>query len=359
MRILIRSCVTLGALVSTSSALAQAPLADERIAQFEESYEPAFRGAFRIGMPVVRRVPIVSRATKPIGLRVVGTSCPCTTARLQQDVLLPGESVILELMTTAADVSGRQQYTAEIEAKEQSVGGEPVRSQRLSTNLAYSPDLSIVVSPRQVVCVVGIGDTKSIDLHIRRADGRALDIERVVVLGDWVLERSLKYDELRPSQATLRLDVRPEQCGTYRGTVEVHGKAAGEQGVVQLVVAVEGEVRADPAGIVFVETSERTIDVQIIELVVPSGRHGSDFHLDVSRPTPAGLDISRVTSGVDVRTHLRVTADWSRMGEESGVVDVSCTVDGQRTIGKFPIVWLTRADRRVGPEGTRTSLTRD
>src|SRR6185369_11013133 len=52
--------------------------------------EPVERGAIKVGEPVTRFVTLKNTSAAPVALRVVGTSCPCTSAKLSESLLDPG-----------------------------------------------------------------------------------------------------------------------------------------------------------------------------------------------------------------------------------------------------------------------------
>lgn len=316
--------------------------------------EEADRGLVRIGEPVVRRVTLENVCGAEVGLRVVGTSCPCTVARLGQATLRPKESTWLELETTAAEVGSQQRYTALVEATVTDSVGLVTQRQPVSVAIAYTPDILAVVEPRFVALTAVPGEPATIDLLVRRLDGKRADVERVLPPGEWVRLKSVSRSKEDPNWAVLTLESATDALGIHHGLMDV--QVLGEpkaRNQVQVSLRVLPRLIADPPGIVWRENSgswgarTRTVQLSVNRLA-----HASP------PPASARLSAGSTAVGVSAVTQTKQGADrWTvtvsldpavftgaEVSHGSRQVDVLDAQGGVLCV--LPVLWFSESSLR-------------
>ncbi len=339
-----RRCVVAGVtvlvLVLGSSLVAQLPTHDGPIVKLDEGYEAVDRGRASVGTLVRRRVPITSLASGRVELRVVGTSCPCTQAQVESATLGAGESTVLELATTAADVPNPQYYTATLEVIERDDANRVLRTERRTTGIGYAPDTGLIVGPRTAVISLAAGETREFDVVLRRPDRLNLQVDAVECPGPWIRLKSTNTEPNQPWQATLRLEVSGERADHLVGEVRflAAGAAPSAGGRLKVIARVQTPISVSPAGAVLVE---RPGDAEHrVVLALKPGREWQPEFMKVELDDGAPVAIS-LPKSVQLASDAQITvsARWSDMPKDSGSCEARC-VAGGKVVATFPVVWI-------------------
>jgi len=332
--------VTVLVLVLGSSLAAQVTTRDGPIVKLDEGYEAVDRGRASVGTLVRRRVPITSFASGRVELRVVGTSCPCTRAQVEDTTLGAGESTVLELATTAADVPNPQYYTATLEVIERDDADRVLRTERRTTGIGYAPDTGLIVGPRTAVVSLAAAETREFDVVLRRPDRLNLQVDAVECPGPWIRLKATSIEPNQLWQATLRLEVSSERADHLVGEVRflAAGAAPSAVGRLKVIARVQAPISVSPAGAVLVERAGESESRVVLALKPAGGWQPESIKVEVDDGAPRAISLPKsVHLASDAQ--IVVSARWADMPKDSGSCEVRC-VTGDKVVATFPVVWI-------------------
>jgi hypothetical protein len=304
-----------------------------------ESSEPSSRGRFRPGELVVRRVTLVNPTNQTIALRVVGTNCPCTTARLAHATLSPAAETTLTLSLSAAQVSAPQTYNAEVQAVPINAG-PGATPQRIVTSISYSPRSPVAVFPRVASIVAVAGDDVRVPFTALSLDGSTGNFLVALHKGDWASLASQRPHESAPNTTSLEVAAPSDAPGLFDGMLVFDREGEREPvGYAEVSLRILPPLRAAPAGFVLRESeSGWSPSRAVITLSPESARCPSPAAASIHPPIEGIAAASPVKSG-DGWT-ITLTADPSQLPAH-GSTTVQVLSADQRTLCTIPVVWFS------------------
>lgn len=306
--------------------------------------QPSDRGVFKAGEPVVRRVLIENVSAHHVSLRVVGTSCPCTVARLDGNVIPPGESVGLSLRTTAAQVAIPQAYAAVIEARAAGEAEAGSTAQTVRVSIEYAPDIEAVAWPAIVRVASPLGQTPEAAFFIRRPDGIRPRLSSITPRQPWSAVGAVEPVAGCDSEARVVLKLADRPVGLHRGSVEFQVEGdAGPPHRVSIAWTVQPWLVPSPAGFVAVQHGGawRLVNAEL-RLTLCSPDHAiagplrarvADARAPIDIATPQALD----TGG----WVLRASAQPRFADAPSGETRVSVLGADGAILTEIPVIWLS------------------
>lgn len=313
--------------------------------------EPEDRGAVPVGAPVTRRVMLDNTSAGPVRLRVVGTSCPCTTASLASSQLQAGERTSLTLALTASEVNGRQTYTAEVEAAPLSPAG--AKKQHIRVAISYMPDIEVQVLPRSVTIYASTRRPGTFDLYVRRFDSKEVEIDEVVLPGDWLRVKAILPNPGAPAQRIVRLESADTNDTDRLGMIEVRVRGEGDSHHrLPVRVRTDAILRAEPPALIFTEKHEKFVPARrTLSLHAHPEGAGSD------RPATARLSegatfasLGAVAERAPGLWEVEVKAIPTPAGAPPhGREVIELLDDSGRVLHRVPVLWFTERALRPAP----------
>ncbi len=310
--------------------------------------DPADRGPMPIASLATRRVALENTHEGPINLRVVGTSCPGTIARLDRAALDAQETTTFTLQTRVAEVGAPQWYTATIEAAPASPGSS-VSPQRIAVEIGYTPDIEVIAHPHAPTMIGVPGEPASIDIIVRRLDGIPADVKHVRLPGDWVEVTSIHAKPGWPAATVVTLVSRTDTTGVWRGQVTIQLQ---EEPLVQchvdLSLRVEDAFAPAPAGLVWIEPPKgwRACKSTVrLERSAIGGGGAVPLEARLSTRCPA-VTIEPIEPVRDENAWLlSVAFDPLVLGasEGHGSREIEVTGADGRILCRVPLVWFSRS----------------
>ncbi|MBL9032896.1 MAG: hypothetical protein JNM80_14465 [Phycisphaerae bacterium] len=306
--------------------------------------QPSDRGVFKPGQPVVRRVLIENVSAHHVSVRVVGTSCPCTVARLDGNVIPPAESVGLTLRTTAAHVAIPQAYTAVIEARASGEAEPGSTAQTVRVSIEYAPDIEAVAWPVIVRVASPLGQIPEAAFFIRRPDGMRPRLSSVTPRQPWCAVGAVEPVAGCDSAVRVVLKLADRPVGLHRGSVEFQVEGdAGQPQRVSIAWTVQPWLMPSPAGFVAVRRADGW-QLEHTELLLrpcspdlafagPLRARVADARAPIDIETPVALD----TGGWVLRATARPRIADAPSGETRVLV---LGADGA-ILTEIPVLWLS------------------
>lgn len=305
-----------------------------------ESSDPASRGRFRPGEPVVRRVTLVNPTDRTIALRVVGTNCPCTTARLAHATLAPAGETTLTLSLSAAQVGAPQSYNAEVQAIP--VNARPAEPpQRIVTSISYSPRSPVAVFPRIASIVAVAGDAVQFPFTSLSLDGSTGDLRVALYKGDWATLAAQHPHDSAPNATSLAVAAPSDTPGLYDGMLVFTRENEPEPvAYSEISLRVLAPLRASPAGFILRESEAGWSPAQATIRLSPETDTCPPPTVARVHPPIPGIAAARLLKSDNGWT-IALTADTSRLTAH-GSTTVEVLAADQRTLCSIPVVWFSR-----------------
>ncbi|MCC6660029.1 MAG: hypothetical protein IT437_03995 [Phycisphaerales bacterium] len=345
-RALVALTLAMQAGVLAQAPASQAPAAHPTLVRVDET-DPVDCTGVPIGEAAVRRVEIVSTTDRDVSLRVLGTSCPCTTAVLSKPVLKPGASATLMLRVQVADVGGRQMYTASIQATSRDDSGV-VSEQRLTVPIAYLPAREVVTGPKMSAGYhVGPGPV-IVKVFARRIDRGVTEVGGLSSKNPLIKIARVRRDGEDPRTAVVELAVNVRPGSIVQDYVKLAGPdGAPIGGEIWVSARCDFPVRAEPPG-------------KVLMLGGDSGVWATDFHLvptEGGGVLPGGVKVVSDSPAFEVvglapdkeGATLRVRRHDDAMPESHGHATLRIMSSEGERLGEVPIVWFRGAITSPAP----------
>lgn len=306
--------------------------------------EPANTGPHRANTVATRTVTLRNISGSTLALRVVGTSCPCTTARLDAAQVGAGSSVRAVLTTNVAEVGATQWYTATIEASEVGANGSAARRQTVPIPIGYVPAAESVVYPRVFELCAVEGEHATFEMFVRRLDLEPITVERVVTPGDWIKVEHITPSKDRAFESAVELSCAQDKPGVYRGLVDGYITGDTERTHAQVNLRVEEPLIASPTVLIWREQAGKWDNPmrQVRLTANPLAKRAYAASSAVVSNQAPHLKLSPVTNDASDPQTLTVTLEPSSLPGEStsGVTYVQLLDEQGKTLCSLPTVWF-------------------
>lgn len=307
-------------------------------------------GRMGLGGSAAHKRSVENATTQTVTLRVVATSCPCVSTKLEPEALPPGEKGQVSVSTPVMPVSGPQAHWAIVEASVKNADGSAGESQRFRLAFSYQADLAFVVEPRELWPVVIRGDAVERLVYVRSSAMDALGIRNVKAVGEGISvikKRRISVPApARTGEEALAITLRVEGTGSNLHDGQLVFETDDDrfpQMKVPIQVRVKERWVCQPAG--FALIFDRSGIPQSQSMAVssreqtPCPAHTAEL-LDDSgkRYSEGGLTI---TLNCDKSsTQLVLRADPARLADSCGLAKIVLRSADGAALHTVPVAWI-------------------
>jgi hypothetical protein len=283
----------------------------------------------------------------PLRLRVLSSSCPCVTVKLEPEVIPVGGTGLVTIYAPVVAVASEQFHWAKI-GYEVDSAGEASRGQ-FDVAVRYSAKLDVLVVPQQlwITAVAGLPTERSIFLRSIAIDAlnpRNFRFSESGISNLRVVRtrRFMVPTEDRPGEECLQiyLEADHDEPGLFKTTLTFDAEGTEAEHRVAIQIRVLPRIKISPAAAVFLSSheSEKSVFVE--------RRDGGKLLASKARFDSQMSDMNSNTNGVSAKIseengalRVLISIDRSRL-PSSGWGDLVLENEEAETVAKIPVVWV-------------------